>query len=49
MTDAAKFWSCRLALYKNADNRRAVFEILVTSLAFIAPILINGKWSRSRT
>ncbi len=36
MTAAAQAWGSRLAPYRAADNRRAIFEIAITLLPFIA-------------
>lgn len=35
MTDGARHWPSRLAMYRNPDNRRALFEIVVTVLPLI--------------
>lgn len=36
MTVSAKSWASRLAPYRQSDNRRAVFELLLTISAFVA-------------
>jgi len=36
LTVSAKSWASRLAPYRQSDNRRAVFELLLTVSAFVA-------------
>ena len=50
MSQSAKTWFARLAPYRTAENGRAIFEVLVTLIPFVALwalmafLLLGGHW-----